>query len=342
MDASLVALLFIVPALASAAPPTVGELLRVLPLARRGVGYYTGLLRDGEFGYGPMETAPSWLAQARVLELSAGRRARWSRAVAQAAPEATLVAADVVAPEEDDDADPPGLTRVVADNCALEALRCEHAPFDVIFGGHALCTCEWVVSLPAHANAARLASQPAAETRESSDPSAPAPCPCSCGGVPLSRSGVDSFARGVGSLLTPSGGVAVFDQEGGWPFGLETLLRDAASRHSLHLYVRRGPLLTNVNYVLSRRPLEDDVAVDPLQRSARALDYATILFAPAVLLAIEAFRSGALDAELLPAAEATKRAVSLALMARLVLAYAADVLTARDLLERARPPSRSE
>ena len=99
------------------------------------------------------------------------------------------------------------------------------------------------------------------------------------------------------------------------------------------------PLLTNVNYVLSHRPLEDDVEADPLQRSARALDAATILFAPLVLLAIAAFRSGALDAELLPLADAAKRAVSLALMARLVLAYAADVLTTRDLLERAGPPS---
>ena len=110
--------------------------------------------------------------------------------------------------------------------------------------------------------------------------------PCTCGGVPLSRSGVDVFAGGVAQLLRPGAGVAVFDQEGGWPFGLETLLREAAPRHGLTLHTRRGPFLTNVNYALSAAPLDDDVASDPLQRTARALDAALLLFPAAVLLAL--------------------------------------------------------
>ena len=57
-------------------------------------------------------------------------------------------------------------------------------------------------------------------------------------------------------------GIVVFDQEE-LEHGLERLLRDAAMAHGLHLYVRRGLLLTNFNYVLSLAPLEDDVSSDP-------------------------------------------------------------------------------
>ena len=72
--------------------------------------------------------------------------------------------------------------------------------------------------------------------------------------------------------MPPGRGVAVFDQEGGWPFGLETMMRDAVRRRDAHLLVRRGPIGTNVDYIISRQALTDDVSSDPLQRVSRVAD----------------------------------------------------------------------
>ena len=55
---------------------------------------------------------------------------------------------------------------------------------------------------------------------------------CTCGGIPISHDGVGSFVGSIASVLS-SDGIAVFDQEGGWPFGLERLLREACAGHGL-------------------------------------------------------------------------------------------------------------
>jgi hypothetical protein len=240
--------LLLAPSLATKpAAPTLSELLRRVPLARRSSKYYSDFLKTGEFGYGPPTT--SALPGLHILELSAGRRAAWSTAVATANPTSAVLATDVVAPSEVAPAStasgaPDNLARACCDNLELEQLRQTEPPFDVIFGGHVLCTCEWPVRLPAFARAASGVWRANATTED-------AAAACTCGGVPLTRRGVETFVIGVGALLRPGSGVAVFDQEGGWPWGLESLLRDAAAAHSLHLYTRRAPLFSNVDYVLS-------------------------------------------------------------------------------------------
>ena len=122
------------------------------------------------------------------------------------------------------------------------------------------------------------------------------------------------------------------EQEGGWPWGLERRLRAAAARHNLTLSVRRGPLLTNFDYVLSAAPLVDDVSSDPWQRDARLVDAGLLLFAPAVLALIAAARQGVLPAAWVPAAAELKRAAALYLALRLVLPFC-DVLSLSDLAE---------
>lgn len=218
---------------------------------------------------------------------------------------------------------------IVCDNRDLSQLE-RLGPFDVIFAGHALCTCRWPTDVPAFASAAM-------DARRDGCSAADADAPCTCGGIALSRDGVDSFTRGVAGLLAPDG-VALFDQEGGWPFGLETQLRSAAATHGLNLYVRRGPLWTNMNYVLSESPLVDDVSADPLQRAARALDASVFLFPLTVFAFFAAVKSGGAPREALPLFDAFKKAVALGLAARLVLPYAFDVLTLGDLVERLRGP----
>ena len=84
-----------------------------------------------------------------------------------------------------------------------------------------------------------------------------------CGGVALDPAGVDGFVAELQPLLREGTGVALFDQEGGWPWGLEQRLRASAAQRGLHLYVRRGPFLTNFGYVLSAAPLADDLSGDP-------------------------------------------------------------------------------
>merc|ERR1712125_224605 len=102
-------------------------------------------------------------------------------------------------------------------------------------------------------------------------------------------------------LMHPSTGITIYDQEGGWPFGLERMLRKAAQRHGLHFYVRRGPFWTNVDYVLSVCELEDDVSVDLLQRDVRLVFLALFLYPLAVVAAFHAVRTGAIPAEVVPA-----------------------------------------
>ena len=157
-----------------------------------------------------------------------------------------------------------------------------------------------------------------------------------CGGLRLESQAVDEFVLAIATLLTPRG-VAVFDQEGGWPFGLEAMLRRSASRAGLHFYSRRGPMGTNFSYLLSSRPLADDVSDDPLQRDARAVDAAIVLFAPAVYALAYATSHGLVPAEAMPAADfclhTVRPAAAYYLIARLLLPFA-GVCTVDDLLRR--------
>ncbi len=181
----------------------------------------------------------------------------------------TVVAADLSPPAPAE----AGVASVSADNTQLprsDALAAA-APFDLVFASHALCTCQWPLDPTAF-----LASAGAR----------------TCGGVGLDQAGVDAFVGGLAPLLRRPAGVALFDQEGGWPFGLERRLRAAATAHDLHLYVRRGPLLTNFGYVLSAAPLVDDVSADPFQRDARLVDVALLLFAPTYACVILAAKAG--------------------------------------------------
>lgn len=249
---------------------------------------------------------------------------------------------------------PTGVTCLAADNARLaDCARLQHlAPFDVVFGGHMLCTCRWpsrpfAFCRAAAATTAAAASsppplgeeatlQPAAATLQ---PAAAQRAARTCGGIAIDAEEVDGFVDGLRPLLGRRG-VAVFDHEGGWPWGLEALLRRAARRRGLFFYVRRGPLFTNFDYVLSARPLFDDVSGDPLQRDARAVAWAFLSFAPAVALLAASFRAGALPQELAPHLEVARRGAALALAVRLLLPFA-DVLTSRDLvlaLGLARPP----
>ena len=198
-------------------PPTVGELFRTVPLARRSLGYYSSFLASGEFGR--CRSSRSWPCNSRVLELSAGKEAAWSCAVS-AAGRAAVVATDLEPPE------PPAAANVVcmsADNTNLgsNAALAAAAPFDLVFGSHALCTCQWPLD-PAAYLAAYLTAAPDCAAR-------------TCGGVPLDQAGVDGFIEELQPLLREGTGVAVFDQEGGWPWGLEERLRASAAQRGLHL-----------------------------------------------------------------------------------------------------------
>ena len=122
-----------------------------------------------------------------------------------------------------------------------------------------------------------------------------------CGGLALTPAAVDAFVAAVLALLRPNG-VAVFDQEGGWPFGLETMMRDAVRRRDAHLLVRRGPIGTNVDYIISRQALTDDVSSDPLQRVSRVAD-AFLVATPLLVASLQAPP----DAEYAGALLATKR-----------------------------------
>ena len=341
-------LLVLAPLVVASAPP-LSVLLRNVPLARRSITYYTSFGMSGEFGYGAPASSQWPFAGGRVLELSAGRRARWSAAVdAQCAGRADVAAADLKPPREAI----VGVRPLKADNMHLAALAASEAPFDLVFGGHALCTCEWLLDPISHVHAAN-----AAATALAPPPATAAVCmpcgesadtgPCTCGGVPLTRAGVHTFVGGVAAILSPPpnasdvptmptmeggyemGGIAVFDQEGGWPFGLERLLREAADANGLSFYVRKGPLWTNWDYVLSTVPLEDDVSTDLLQRSARASDAALIAFPLGVSAFIAAARHGDVPRELFPIFAAVKPWVAAVLAVRLLLPFA-DVLTFGD------------
>lgn len=161
----------------------------------------------------------------------------------------------------------------------------------------------------------------------------------------MERSSVRHFARGISALLTPSSGIAIFDQEGGWPFGFESILRSEASAAGLYCYTRRGPLWTNFNYVLSAAPLADDISPDPLQQTARATDVA-LLFCAAILAAVmlAATNREALSPEALaalrvvvasPQSVPLRKAIALALAVRLMLPFA-NVLTVQDIAIRVR------
>lgn len=233
-------------------------------------------------------------------------------------------AASIVAADFPDAPSQPILAvrAVVADNNQLGDLEEAHEPFDLIFAGHALCTCEWPLRPLEHVRAARGGCTEA---------------PCTCGGVPLTREGADGFVGGISSLLARPG-VAIFDQEGGWPWGIETHLRAAAAARGLHFYVRRGPMFTNFDYVLSSTPLKDDVSNDLLQRTARLTDVLLLTFPFATLALIAAAKHGDLPRELVPAAFALKQGVAVLLGLRLTLPFA-DVLTLSDVSARLRAVS---
>ena len=240
---------------AIAPPPTVGELFRTVPLARRSLGYYSSFLASGEFGRSCAGNSRApWLENSRLLELSAGKEAAWSCAVS-AAGRVDVVATDLEPPEA------AGVTCLSADNTQLgsNVQLAAAAPFDLVFASHALCTCRWPLE-PAAYLAAYLTAAPRGATART------------CGGIALDSAGVDGFIAQLHPLLQEGTGVALFDQEGGWPWGLEQRLRASAAQRGLHLYVRRGPFLTNFGYLLSVAPLADDLSDDPLQRDARAVE----------------------------------------------------------------------
>ena len=234
-------------------PPTVGELFRTVPLARRSLGYYSSFLASGEFGRS--ENSRAWPENSRVLELSAGREAAWSCAVS-AAGGVGVVATDLEPPEPA----AAGVVCMSADNTKLgsNAALAAAAPFDVVFASHALCTCQWPLN-PAAYLAAYLTAAPGSAAR-------------TCGGVALDPAAVDGFVAELQPLLREGTGIALFDQEGGWPWGLEQRLRASAAQRGLHLFVRRGPFSTNFGYLLSAAPLADDLSGDPLQRDSRAVE----------------------------------------------------------------------
>eukprot|EP00747_Dinoflagellata_sp_TGD_P102075 gnl/TRDRNA2_/TRDRNA2_168551_c1_seq1.p1 gnl/TRDRNA2_/TRDRNA2_168551_c1~~gnl/TRDRNA2_/TRDRNA2_168551_c1_seq1.p1 ORF type:complete len:478 (+),score=47.15 gnl/TRDRNA2_/TRDRNA2_168551_c1_seq1:91-1524(+) len=224
---------------------TLQEWLTTVPQARRQRAYWSYSMN-----YSFSATADVPLGH--VLELSAGRVPRWSRALAARGNVACVVAGDIESPNS-----APGVTCIALDNTRMK-LDNNSLPvsFDLIFGSHALCTCEFV-------------TDPLGFLRGAGDG-------YTCGGISIEAAAVDDFVASIAKLLKPQG-LAIFDQEGGWPFGLEKMLREAASRHGLTFYVRRGPLSTNFNYILARGQLEDDVSSDPLQQLARLSDLATVV-----------------------------------------------------------------
>jgi len=274
--------------------------LRAVPLARRTPAYYGAILAGDAAPCAADENAWNSLKISSVLELSAGQTARWTQSVAALGGARRLVAADLAPPACD------CAKCVAADNRDLGALASAQAPFDLVYGAHVLCTCQAPAFLAAAAPRA------------------------TCGGVPLDNPrAVYRFVGGLKTLLDPSRGVAVFDHEGGWPFGLETTLRRAARFHRLHFYVRRGPLWTNFDYVLSAAALEDDVSNDPLQASARASDALLVAFPAVVGAGLVAAQSGAIAHELLPRLDAARKVMAAYLACRLVLPFC-DVLALGD------------
>ena len=291
------------------------RLLSSVPLARRRVGYARGFL-DGKFEYAEPDARWDELEVESVLELGAGR-ALWAREVSEYSARACsegrrarplrVVAADKTRPPAHE-----GVESVALDNTALGAFASEQpAAFDLVFASHALCTCRWLLAPQAFARAA-----------DGGDGGAR-----TCGGLALTPAAVDAFVAAVLALLRPNG-VAVFDQEGGWPFGLETMMRDAVRRRDAHLLVRRGPIGTNVDYVISRQALTDDVSSDPLQRVSRVAD-AFLVATPLLVASLHAPP----DAEYAGALLATKRALPALLALRLAAPYF-DVHTVADVRDR--------
>ena len=323
----------------------VSDYLRAVPLARRSVDYFASPLATGAFEPVPPRLE-AWrdLEIERVLELSAGRRARWASAVAAVA---NVTAADLSAPNASSSAD---VECIACDNAQLQALAdARPGQYDLVFASHALCTCEWVTR-PLSFAAITVevggggGGGGGGEESESTPPpgeeeAVTAAAATTCGGVALDDASVDRFVAGVAGLLRPRSGVALFDQEGGWPWGLERRLRAAAGRHGLSLYVRRGIFGTNFDYLLTAAPLVDDVSRDPLQIDARVVDAAFGLvaaFALALLFAPDATIHAARPLLVGEDALTARRAVALLLGARLLLPFC-DVLTTRDLLDRFRP-----
>mmetsp|Transcript_24662 Transcript_24662/g.81284 ORF Transcript_24662/g.81284 Transcript_24662/m.81284 type:complete len:229 (-) Transcript_24662:499-1185(-) len=120
------------------------SILRSVPLARRGVEYVAPLASRGEFGRSVAHSPLLLPPPSRVLELSAGSTAAWSSRVHAADSSdgsMLVVAADLTPPADAAE----GVTCLAADNARLaDCARLQHlAPFDVVFGGHMLCTCRW-------------------------------------------------------------------------------------------------------------------------------------------------------------------------------------------------------
>lgn len=242
-------------------PTPVSKWLQDVPGARLKPGYWTGPFTGD---YNPSPSSPSkWPLRRpeapRLLEMSTGRKALWSNAVAKAAlaeeegvPCNPLITAGDIEPPSPRVARPP-VQPVKLNTMKLKefAVSCAEnsTTYDVIYGAHLLCTC------PIFPNIAELVAGTPVTT---------------CGGLEITQESVRRFVQGVSLLLAPDSGVAIFDHECGWPLGLEKLLREESAAANLFFYVRRGPVWTNTNYVLSKIELEDDISRDPLQFTLRA------------------------------------------------------------------------
>ena len=242
----LVHLLLSVAVPAAATRPALSTWLRAVPLARYSPWYY---LTAGQFRRCPAGDAWASLPIESVLELAAGCDSYWSQEVAKARPDVIVTAAD---------RRPPlacglcNVKQVAANNADLAAFargRDASGPYDLIFGSHMLCTCKRVVL----------------------GTGAP-----TCGGLPIERESASAFVAALSALLRPGRGIAVFDHEGGFPFGLEAMLENAACTNGLGFAVRHGPGFTNVNYVFWSGDLVDDVSCGVFQRASRAIDVITV------------------------------------------------------------------
>ena len=235
---------------AAATRPALSTWLRAVPLARYSPRYY---LTAGQFRRCPAGDARASLPIESVLELAAGCDSYWSQEVAKARPDVVVTAADRRPPLA---CGPCNVKQVAADNADLATFaRQQGASYDLIFGSHMLCTCK------------RVVLGTGATTR---------------GGLPIQRESASAFVAALSALLRPGRGVAVFDHEGGFPLGLESLFEEAASTNGLGFAVRRGPGFTNVNYVFWSGDLVDDVSCGVFQRASRAID---VIAVAVVLLA---------------------------------------------------------
>ncbi|KAL3909724.1 MAG: hypothetical protein SGPRY_009324 [Prymnesium sp.] len=289
-------------------PLSLSALLRAVPLARGRVEYYGSMLLDGQATFSPPQ--PSlWtpLRLGSLLELGAGTHARWSEQIGAGGVATSVVASDLK---------PPACTCadcIAADITQLDQLSPTYgASFDLIFGAHVMCTCRWPASPLRYLRGARGGE--AAVT---------------CGGLSIEPCSVDKFVGSLRMLLSEEG-VAIFDQEGGWPFGLEAELRRAAASEGMHFYTRKGPLLTNFDYVFSMKPLDDDLSSDAWQVDSRYVDAALVAFAPAVLALIGLVRHGDIPMELVPLISQAKGVVAMGIAIRLILPYV-NVLSIADL-----------